>query len=85
MIMSVNMAPRAVTPQDNGWRIPKMDGPDPGSYELVTSFDKTQKPGQRGSIKSTEKRTPFTDAISKLYKNNVPIGKYNDMDKGLKL
>lgn len=73
-------------PPDSGWRIPKMDGPDPGSYNFSQSFDNTQKPRLLGSAASKSRRVGFVEQIANLYKNNPAIGKYADgQDKGLRL
>ncbi len=67
------------------WKIQKMDGVGPGSYEFDRAFDKTQKPKEYLIAKNTSNRTVFTDSYAKLYKQYPAPDAYKDIDKGYKL
>lgn len=67
------------------WRIAKMDGAGPGSYESPQAFDKTQKPKEYLVSKQTSNRNVFTDRFAKLYANNPGVGMYKECDRGFKV
>ena len=75
-----DIKPSAVEP----WKIPKMDGVGPGSYQSPEAFDKTQKPKEFYIHKSTGKRTGFCEGISKLASKVPGVGTYKDIDRGFK-
>jgi len=60
--------------QQESWRIPKMDGPSPGSYDMTMAFDKTQMRKTRSIGASKSRRIDFTEAYAKLFKNNPAQG-----------
>ena len=65
------------------WKIPKMPGPGPCSYNMTESFDKTAR-NTRGWAKTTNKRIGFTERNAQLYKSNPGVGKYKNVARGLK-
>ena len=66
------------------WRISKVDGPAPGSYDYTQSFDKTQKPKEFLVSKQTGNRQSYTDRYAKLFSSNPGAGTYKEIDKGFK-
>jgi hypothetical protein len=70
-----------------GWKIEKMDGPGPGSYNSALAHDYSLKPKLIGPIKASSPRGTFTDGFAKLHKEKPGMGTYdlNDIDKGFKL
>ena len=67
------------------WRIPKMDGPAPGSYDAPRSYSSTQTRRPSGPPKATGKKLIFTDDYSKL-KMFVPApSQYKEIARGIKL
>lgn len=67
------------------WRIPKMDGPAPGSYDMSSAHSKTQQRRPSGPPKATCKKDIFTDDYSKLKKFVPAPCHYSGMEKGIKL
>lgn len=60
--------------QQESWRIPKMDGPSPGSYDMIAAYDRTQRRKTRSIGASKSRRVDFTEAYAKLFKSNPPQG-----------
>lgn len=85
MITNVNMDAKQVSQPDPGWKIPKMDGPAPGSYDMAKSFDSTQRRRPHGTAEQKSRRIDFTEAYSKLRKYVPGQGTYPDAWKGLSL
>ena len=67
------------------WRISKMDGPAPGSYNIIESFEKTQRAKIQGPPKATTKKDIFTDDYAKNKKFLPAPTLYQDQDKGFKM
>jgi hypothetical protein len=75
--------PTTAIPED--WKIPKMDGAGPGTYDMEVSFYRTQNMREFLVAKQTGQRKAFTDTFAKLYEKNPAVGTYKEIDKGFKI
>ena len=84
-VNNTKMGAPQIKPYDNGWRIPKMDGPEAGGLDMMKAFNSTQNRRPPGISNTKGKRESFTDAFAKLSKGNPAVGQYKvqDIDKGL--
>ena len=72
-------------PKQEDWRIPKMDGAGPGTYDSTKAYDKFVSPREFLVSKQTENRTGFTDAYAKLFKANPDMQHYREVDRGFRV
>lgn len=73
-----------MTSPGSSWKIAKTKEAGPGTYDDLKAYDTTQR-RKVGVAKPTEKRQSFVDTIAKQHKYKPGVGKYKEIDRGLKL